>query len=107
MIKRARPTRPLPDPREVFTHGRRFLAAEEHIRLLQNTPAAMLGWVAQPAMVLSAFAAELFLKSLLILDGETPPDVHHLGTLYKRIHNKKKVCISALWNDAMSARASA
>ena len=58
-----------------------------------------------PSMVLSAFAAELFLKTLLVLEGQNPPEIHHLGTLFKRIHNNRtKTQIKALWDASVAER---
>jgi hypothetical protein len=58
------------------------------------------GWelaIAPPAMVLSSFAGELFLKSLLVLEkGEAPP-THRLDTLFKRVSHKRQRRIQELW----------
>ena len=48
-------------------------------------------------MVLSAFAAELFLKCLLVLEtGEAPP-THRLDLLFKRLGHKRQRRIQELW----------
>jgi HEPN domain-containing protein len=48
-------------------------------------------------MVLSAFAAELFLKCLLVLEtGEAAP-THRLDVLFKRVSHKQQRRIQELW----------
>ena len=49
-------------------------------------------------MVLNAFANELFLKCLLILEGQEPPITHHLGSLFRRVSHKRKRRMEKLWN---------
>jgi HEPN domain-containing protein len=95
-------SQPLPDPETVFMHGVRFLYTEDLLRreAVNNHTARVMAMM--PAMVLSAFAAELFLKCLLILEDQTPPDSHHLGTLFKRLHNKRKSRIEELWNKTVA-----
>jgi hypothetical protein len=94
--------RALPDPEEIFRHGVRFLYAEDLLRkeAVNNPRTSQLGMM--PVMVLSAFAAELFLKCLLILEGQTPPDSHNLNMLFKRLPHKRKARIEQLWDKFVS-----
>ena len=101
---RIKKPRPVPDPHHIYIHAVRFLFADNHIRQTSVGNKNVTDWNMLPAIVLSAFAAELFLKCLLILDGQTPPDAHHLKTLFKRLHNKKKARIEELWNKSVAAR---
>jgi len=106
-LTQSKPVKPPADPYQVFTHGRRFMAAEEYLRRKgpdEEQELLRVGWIALPSNVLSAFASELFLKSLLILDGNPSLDVHNLGTLYKRLHNKKKDRLSAIWDETKEER---
>jgi hypothetical protein len=101
-----RQDRSLPDPRKVYIHGTRFLFTEHHLR--QTIPAGghASEWAAMPAMIISAFSAELFLKTILLLEEQRPPDVHHLGTLFKRIKSHKtKRRIEKLWDASVAAHA--
>jgi hypothetical protein len=85
------------DPREVFNHAGRFLGTDQLLRKI-GTPGT--GWemtVAPPAMVLSAFAAELFLKCLLLLEGTNPPPTHRLDVLFKLFSHKRQRRIQELW----------
>lgn len=53
--------------------------------------------IAPPTMVLSAFAAELFLKCLLVLEGGTILSTHRLDVLFKRVSHKRQRKIQELW----------
>ncbi len=58
-------------------------------------------WLALPSVVLSAFACELFIKTLLILEGKIPLSSHNLYTLYKRLDNKTKDRLDLIWRVSM------
>lgn len=96
--------RPIPDPRKVYHHGIRFLVADHEIRRTSVGNKTLTEWVMLPAIVLSAFASELFLKSLIIIEGKHPPDSHNLHTLFKRLHNKNKDGIVARWDKNVTLR---
>ena len=100
-------SRPPPDPEKVYHQGGRFMMAEERLRFEENgvqaDAAAMYAW---PSMMLSAFASELFLKTILLLEGQSPSETHNLGKLYKGLHNKTKTRLAVLWDEAMRDRAS-
>ncbi len=86
-------------------HGTRFLYTEDLLRQTSESDQTRTIMTMMPAMVMSAFASELFLKCLLLLEGQTPPDLHHLGSLYKRLHNKRKARIAQLWDAEVAAHA--
>ena len=96
--------RQLPDPWHVYNHGLRFLKADDHMRRSCAQDAALINSLIFPAMTLSAFAAELFLKSLLIVEGTTPPGSHNSNTLFKRLHNKTKEALRIRWDGNVAAR---
>lgn len=86
------------DPRKVFDHACRFLTAEKYLSELNGTQAWRFT-VALPTLVLSAFAAELFLKCLVILTtGKTPTSTHQLHVLYRQIGHKEKRRIEQVWD---------
>ncbi len=62
------------DLQQIFNHAFRIFGTDHYLRnSVKNSPRAMI--VAIPSMVLSAFASELFLKCLLIIEtGEPPPE---------------------------------
>ena len=100
---RVQMARPLPDPHKIYIHAVRFLFTECRLRETSVGDQTTQDWVMMPAMVLSAFSAELFLKCLLILDGQRPPDVHHLRTLFELLHPQRKVRIEELWDKSVAA----
>jgi len=83
--------------RDIFNHACRFLGADQ---LLRKVGAPGSGWeltVAPPTMVLSAFAAELFLKCLLVLETGAAQPTHRLDVLFKRVSHKRQRKIQELW----------
>jgi hypothetical protein len=83
--------------REIFDHACRFLGTDQLLRKI-GTPES--GWaltIVHPTMVLSAFAAELFLKCLLVLEGAAVPSTHRLDVLFKRVSHKRQRKIQELW----------
>jgi hypothetical protein len=94
----------LPDPHKLYIHGVRFLYADEFLRAKSVDDKTASQFNMFPGMVISAFAAELFLKCLLILEGHTPNNTHNLGSLFKPLHNKTKARIEELWDTSVLAR---
>lgn len=87
------------DPEAIFRHAMMFFATDYFLRnKVRNGPNAMD--VAVPTMVLSAFAAELMLKALLLLEtGKKAPTTHRLDKLYRQLGHKTKRRIEALWEE--------
>jgi hypothetical protein len=57
-----------------------------------------IGIVSHPAMVLSVFASELYLKGLLCLEKDEVPDQHNLKILIDGLSVKTKHAIDDLWD---------
>ena len=57
-----------------------------------------------PSVVLSVFAAELFLKCLLLMEGKTPPNAHHLGKLFNLLSAEAKERITKMWDHSTFIR---
>ncbi len=53
---------------------------------------------AYPHIVLKAFAAEAYLKSLISLEGNTPPAVHNLLALFDKLSLNSTKSIRARWD---------
>src|SRR5271156_2534503 len=88
---------PKADAREIFNHACRFLGTDQLLRRV-GTPGS--GWelmIAPPTMVLSAFAAELFLKCILVLEIGAAQPTHRLDVLFKRVSHKRQRKIQELW----------
>lgn len=89
--------RPVPDPRDVYDHASRFLATDRYLRILAEDDPLAARLCQQPAMVISAFASELFLKCLLIIERKNPPVSHNLLKLFNLLENEQKAQIALLW----------
>jgi hypothetical protein len=96
-MKRSKPiaqrSKPI-DPKSVFQLACKFAATEMDVRRSDNPRATFM---ASPAMVLSAFAIELFLKCLLLLEGNELDRTHTLNVLYRRLSHKQKRRIEEVW----------
>jgi hypothetical protein len=91
------PLKQAADPRQIFDHACRFLGSDQLLRRIGKPGSGWELTVAQPAMVLSAFAAELFLKCLLIMESGAAPPTHRLDSLFKRVSHKRQRRIQELW----------
>ena len=95
MAKAHRPKSSQPiDPRAVFELAYRFCLADEHIRDGKNLKAPIM---AAPSMVLSAFASELLLKCLLLIENKEVDTTHSLNRLYQKISHTQKRRIDSAW----------
>jgi hypothetical protein len=97
-VKKSKTSRPVADPFQVFNHACRFLGTDQALRQIFGGS----DWtttIAPPTMVLSAFASELFLKCILILEtGEAPENIHLLHVLYPRVSHKRRRQIEEMWD---------
>jgi hypothetical protein len=83
------------DPKSVFDFACKFAAAEQHLRHESNPNA---GYMASPSMVMSAFAIELFLKCLLLLEGKETDRIHSLDVLYQKLSRSHRRRIEKAWD---------
>jgi hypothetical protein len=84
------------DARQIFDHACRFLGTDQLLRRVAPGSGSEMSIVI-PTSVLSAFAAELFLKCLLVIEiGQAPP-IHRLDTLFKQLSRKRQRRIDELW----------
>ena len=87
------------DPQQVYNHANRFLGTDQAIRKIFGGNRGWSTTVVPPTMVLSAFAAELYLKCILIIEtNEAPANIHLLHVLYRRLGHKSKRRIEELWD---------
>lgn len=96
MPKLAKKKAPKPiDPRSVFHQAYHVLQADLFLRQKNNglEPES----AARASMILSAFELELLFKTLILLDGRTPPPTHRLDVLFRQLHNKHKRLIERAW----------
>jgi hypothetical protein len=90
--------RSAPDPDKIFAHASKFFWTDKYLRS-KSTTAEMVPMVAHPAMVLSAFASELYLKCLLAIEESKVPDTHDLHDLFCRLNTKTQQRVEALWDE--------
>jgi HEPN domain-containing protein len=92
------------EPSKIFEHASAFHKSYE---LLSNSvlppngdpPSEQdVGFIAHPAMVLSAFASELYLKCLLCVETGSVPSGHNLHDLFMKLKDETKFSLDGLWD---------
>jgi hypothetical protein len=85
-----------PDPLKIFVNAERFRIADLTLRSSQYQNVAVA--VAGPALVLSAFASELYLKSLICIETGKAVFGHELQPLFKKLSGVSQKNIEDRWN---------
>jgi hypothetical protein len=95
-----KPPKPQHNCFKIFEHATYFHESEHRLRntVPQDRP-DQLPFVAHPCMVLSAFASELYLKSLLCLESGNVPQTHNLKALFRGLSPDAKRRLEKLWED--------
>jgi HEPN domain-containing protein len=83
------------DPYAMFRHAERFMEAELYLRQAKDD--ASWRTVLVPAVVLSAFSSELFLKSLIGLEGVPGENIHELDRLFAKLNQERQQRLIQLW----------
>jgi hypothetical protein len=96
-MKRHEKLRKSIDPLALFKHAYRIWAAD--LRLRNKESPVPPAEIAHGSMVLNAFASELFLKCLLIIEQGDAPSTHRLDILFRRVSHNRKRRIEELWNE--------
>jgi hypothetical protein len=96
-----RPTSP-PTLSKMYMHAERFRIADRILRgddvIRQLGPS-----IGPPTMVLAAFASELYLKCMFILEtGRSPIETHELRKLFLQLSEQTRHEIENTWNDYTS-----
>ena len=93
------------EPAEIFVHAQGFFHAQHTLIAnveLPGTPQSLK--LAIPALVLSAFASELFLKCLIAIETNTNPrNGHDLYALFEQLSPPTRQRITQMW-DSYAAR---
>lgn len=89
-----------PDPLKIFMNAERFRIADLVLRSDKNQNVAVA--VAGPALVISAFASELYLKCLICIETGNLEFGHELRPLFKKLSEASQKSIQRRW-DAMVA----
>jgi hypothetical protein len=95
--------KPTIDPLHIFMHGVRFMVADERLRTTNDQ--YVMTYVMAPALVLSAFASETFLKCLIALETGHAPDGHNLKNLFQILPRPTQRRIEELWDEYVQSQA--
>lgn len=104
--------------RSIFIHATKFALADRHLRDAALHDAEANTTFRMPGMVLSAFASELFLKCLLVIEGKEipgwrnkasnpnarPRDPHHLKNLFELLPRGTQFRVGDYWDFKVSER---
>jgi len=91
-------------PKGAFDQGFRFLVSDEALRRTAAKKEHVKETLVIPAMVMSAFAAELFLKSLLALEGTSGKGIHHLAALFDKLSKERRADLELRWTATVQLR---
>ena len=98
-MTQSRPPKPQDNCFKIFQHATHFHESDHRLRnsVPQDGPDQ---WplVAHPSMVLSVFASELYLKSLLCLETGKVPRTHNLKALFRDLSPAARRRIEELWD---------
>ena len=90
------------DPLKIFVHASRFHNSEKRLR--NSVPADKpedVPQIAHPAMVLSVFASELYLKCLLTIETGKAPPTHNVKALFRDLQPTTRKRLEELWDQAI------
>lgn len=87
-----------------FMHARRFARADEYMR--REKDENIMNVIGLTTIVLSAFASELYLKCLHVIENGTAPRGHNLKNLYRNLSGKTRRGIVKRWDAYMPSQES-
>lgn len=90
------------DPQMIFEQGERFFATLLHLHQSKN--AEQLNLIGIPVCVLSAFASELYLKSIRCSELGSPTRSHLLLDLFNDLSPTSQKVIEEYWNTQATSR---
>jgi hypothetical protein len=87
------------DPLKIFQHASHFHESDHRLRntVPQDRP-DQIPLIAHPAMTLSAFASELYLKCLLCVETGRVPSTHNLRALFRQLQPATRRRLEDLWD---------
>lgn len=90
--------------REIYGHALKFLATDTHLRKQVDKDARASKVFLFHGMVINAFASELFLKCLIVLDEKKPKASHNLKSLYEQLSSDKQSLVTKHWDEGCRQR---
>jgi hypothetical protein len=90
------------DPRDVYRQGIRFLVTDVVLRRKVESEPDLEESLKYPGMVISAFASELFLKCLKLIDGKGTSNSHKLAELFGDLSHDTQALIRAEWDTMLA-----
>jgi hypothetical protein len=90
-----------PDPFKIFMNAERFRQADLLLRSVQDERLAVA--IASPALILSAFASEIYLKCIICIETAESAHGHHLKNLFRRISPSVRGAIEQRWEVYVSS----
>jgi hypothetical protein len=101
----ANPPKPGLDPLKIFLHAGSFHKRYDLLSksVMPSEEGAvpdeqLVGLIAHPAMVLSVFASELYIKCLLCMEGGSVPNGHNLKKLFEGLQIATRRELDDLWD---------
>jgi hypothetical protein len=100
----AKPPKTGLDPVKIFLHASKFHKGYELLTNIEfprkdgAVPDQFVGSIDHPAMVLSAFASELYLKCLLCMETNSVPEGHNLKMLFEQLPVPTRHELDDLWD---------
>jgi hypothetical protein len=94
------------DLRRLYVQAERFRFSDELLRSKAHFDSPIIGaYINLPSIVLCAFSCELYLKCLIVLEGNKALPTHNLKKLFKGLRGKTQKELEALWGADVPARA--
>jgi hypothetical protein len=90
-----------PDPFKIFMNAERYRQADLLLRSFGDQQIAVA--VASPALILSAFASEIYLKCIICLETGELAHGHHLKNLFRLIGPSTRRAIQQRWDVYVSS----
>src|SRR5262245_40195818 len=95
-----KPLNPKFDPFNIFEHASHFHESDHRLRnTVPRDRPDQIPLIAHPAMVLSSFASELYLKCLLCIETGDAPNIHNLKDLFRRLQPATRRRLEDLWDE--------
>lgn len=85
-----------PEPLRIFIQANNFVLAHH---VLASQRADWLNATAYAGMVVAAFAAELYMKTLICLEAKAVPKLHDLKKLFDQISPERRSRIEHHWSE--------